>query len=224
MTRRLVKKGVLCFVLSMALILGAVWPVQQARADAQTVSGGDGQTVSGGDVSALSENGSDAGTVSWTATQLITNGDFETPDSNEAWNYASEWEINISGDDASGYGYETKVDTYASNNTSRIFNYYNNSTTQAAAFSMERTIENVPAGTYKLRFDQEGAAAASGLSLSVTYGQVNLQMDLPATAGWDVWDQLETEAFTLTEAGSVTISLSGDIACGYWGILIILFC
>ncbi len=218
MTRRLVKKGVLCFMLSMALILGAAWPVQQARADAQTVSGGDGQTVSGGDVSALSENGSDAGTVSWTATQLIVNGDFEIPDNSQGWDdYASEWEISISGDNASGYGYNTKIDTYAADNTSRIFSYYNNSTTQAAAFSMERTIENVPAGTYKLRCDQEGAAVTSGLSLSVTYGQTNLQMALPATAGWDVWAQVETEAFTLTETGSVTISLSGDIACGYWG-------
>ena len=218
MKRKLAKKGALCFVLSMALILGAAWPVQQARADAQTVSGGDGQTVSGGDMSALDESGSDTGTVSWTATQLITNGTFEILDNSQEWDdYASEWEISISGDGTSGYGYGTKIDTYATNNTSRIFNYYNNSTTQTAAFSMERTIENVPAGTYKLCFDQEGAAAASGLSLSVTGGQANLQMALSATTGWDQWAKLETEAFTLTEAGSVTISLSGDIACGYWG-------
>lgn len=219
MTRRLVKKGVLCFVLSMALILGAAWPAQQARADAQTVSGGDGQTVSGGDVSALSENGSDTGTASWTSTQLITNGDFETPDSNEAWNYASEWTLFISGDNSGEklYGYNTKIGGDGAINTSRIFSYYNNSTTQTAAFSMERTIENVPAGTYKLRFDQQGAAATSGLSLSLAYGQTNLQMALPATTGWNGWAQVETEAFTLTEAGSVTISLSGDIACGYWG-------
>ena len=203
MTRRLVKKGVLCFVLSMALILGAAWPAQQARANAQTVSGGDGQTVSGGDVSALSENGSDAGTVSWTATQLITNGDFEIPDNSQGWDdYASEWTLSISGDNSGEnlYGYNTKIDGNGAINTSRIFNYYNNSTTQTAAFSMERTIENVPAGTYKLCFDQEGAAATSGLSLSVTCGQTNLQMALPATTDWNVWAQLETEAFTLTEA------------------------
>ena len=220
MTRRLVKKGVLCFVLSMALILGAAWPAQQARANAQTVSGGDGQTVSGGDVSALSENGSDAGTVSWTATQLITNGDFEIPDNSQGWDdYASEWTLSISGDNSGKnlYGYNTKIDGNGAINTSRIFNYYNNSTTQAAAFSMERTIENVPAGTYKLCFDQQGAAATSGLSLSLAYGQTNLQMALPATTGWNGWAQLETEPFTLAEAGSVTISLSGDIACGYWG-------
>lgn len=218
MKRKLAKKGALCFVLSMALILGAAWPVQQVRADAQTVSGGDGQTVSGGDMSALDESGSDTGTVSWTATQLITNGTFEILDNSQEWDdYASEWEISISGDDTSGYGYGTKIDEYADNNTSRIFNYYNNSTTQTAAFSMERTIENVPAGTYKLCFDQEGAAAASGLSLSVTGGQANLQMALSATTGWDQWAKLETEAFTLTEAGSVTISLSGNIAPGYWG-------
>lgn len=91
----------------------------------------------------------------WEETSLSTNGGFEIPNYDEGLpDYCSEWTINISGDDASGYGYETKIDEYNSNNTSRIFNIYNNSTTQTASFSMSRTLEDVPAGTYKLRFEQ----------------------------------------------------------------------
>lgn len=157
---------------------------------------------------------SDADGATWEETGLITNGGFEIPNYDEGWaDYSSEWTISISGDDASGYGYETKTDGYATNNTSRIFNYYNNSTVQAASFSMTRTLENVPAGTYKLRFEQEGAAGSSGLSVSVG----GIQMTLPATAGWDEWATVETASFTLAQEEDVTISIEGEIAPGYWG-------
>ena len=93
--------------------------------------------------------------ATWEETSMITNGGFEIPNDGD---YSSEWEISIAGDGASGYGYGTEIDEHASNNTTRIFNYYNDSVTQPASFPMNRTVEDVPADTYKLRFEEEGGS------------------------------------------------------------------
>ncbi len=152
--------------------------------------------------------------VTWKETSLVVNGDFETNDTSSGTdNYLTGWTITAANGEEGTYGYTSKVDTYASNNKTTILNIWNNSTASTADISVSQTIEDVAAGTYKLALDQEGAAAASGLSVSVA----DVSLTLPATTGWDVWTTVETESFTLTEAADLTITISGAVAAAYWG-------
>ena len=141
----------------------------------------------------------------WKATSYLTNGDFETGDT-------TGWTITMPNPDGADVGYTIKTDEWASNNTTTMFNIWNNNSA-AEAFSMTQTVENVPAGTYKLSFSQEGAAMTSGLMAYIDDNAIALT----ATTGWDAWETVETGEITLTEAGNITVTLSGDVAAGYWG-------
>lgn len=139
----------------------------------------------------------------WTATEYITNGDFETGDTT-GWSveFAS-WE--------NGTSYVVKTDSGATNNTTAFLNYYN--AVEGNTFTITQTISAVSAGTYRLSFDQDGADGASGLSVSVA----DVSMTLPATTGWNIWADITTDAFTIEEAGDVTITISGTVPAEYWG-------
>ncbi|MBO5335923.1 MAG: glycosyl hydrolase 53 family protein [Lachnospiraceae bacterium] len=147
--------------------------------------------------------------VTWEATELVTNGDFETCDSSAGWdNYAPEWTIIFSDWDNG----KSQFNTGGTNNATKILNFSNNGSA-AIDFSMTRTISSVEAGTYKLSFQQDGAAMTSGLSVSVG----GTTKELPATTGWDIWETIETDSFELTETADITITISGSMAAGYWG-------
>ncbi len=147
----------------------------------------------------------------WTATSLISNGNFETADSSAGWdNYASEWSITMS--DWTNGAYQTKTDSYATNNTTTIFNYSNKGS-EAINLSMSRSVASVPAGTYRLAYDYEGATGTSGLTVSIA----DVSMAVPETTGWNVWSTATTDSFTLTDTTDLTISISGDLPAGYWG-------
>lgn len=146
-----------------------------------------------------------AGTVdiyaaqTWQDSGLVTNGDFES--GTEGWTITTENE---------SLTCTTKSDKWATNNTTNYLNYYADA---AGNVSVSQTVASVPAGTYKLSYDVEGYAADTGLTISAG----GVSQAVAATTGWDVWTTYETEAFTLTEASDVTISLTGALATGYWG-------
>ncbi|MGN1168218.1 MAG: glycosyl hydrolase 53 family protein [Lachnospiraceae bacterium] len=140
----------------------------------------------------------------WKKSSYIVNGDFETAD-------YSGW--TISGD--ADVEYSVKTDEWASNNTTNILNIYNGGS-DAEAFSLSQTV-TLPAGTYKLAWNQDGAEYASGLSMSVSATEAITEKVLDATTGWDSWTEYESEEFTLTEQTEVTIAFSGNLAVGYWG-------
>lgn len=145
----------------------------------------------------------ETGNGTWEATPYFTNGDFETG-SYDGWNITyTSWD---------NAGYKVKTDSYASNNTSQMFNFWNGSASNTMTFS--RTITAVPAGTYHVKFDVEGMAGTSGLA--VTVADLSAQT-LPATTGWDAWQTVTTGEFALTEAGDVTLTISGEVPGGYWG-------
>lgn len=144
-----------------------------------------------------------AATGSWVATDLVTNGDFE--------NDTTGWEFEMPLKDDDDKGYVVKTDSWAKNNTSNFINIW--SKTQNVRFSMTQEISNVAAGTYRLAFDQEGVAATSGLTISVN----DIQLTQSATTGWDEWEKVTTDEFTLQETGTITITISGTINAGYWG-------
>ena len=151
--------------------------------------------------------------VTWEATELVANGDFETCDSSAGWdNYAPEW--NVSFDNWDGGASYTSKDGSTAGNSNNTTKYFNVSAGSAAVwYSMTRTISSVEAGTYKLSFQQDGEAMASGLSVSVG----GTTKELPATTGWDIWETIETDSFELAETADVTITISGSMAAGYWG-------
>lgn len=139
----------------------------------------------------------------WTATEYVVNGDLETGD-------VDGWSIELASWENAGY--TAKVDSWAVNNKTTMMNIWND-TVDGNALTIRQTITAIPAGTYRLSFDQEGEKMSSGLSVSVA----DTSKTLPATTGWDVWAEVTTDAFTLTEAGDVTIIISGNLPAGYWG-------
>lgn len=144
-----------------------------------------------------------AATGSWVATDLVKNGDFETE-------ISTEWTIEMPTADTDTNGYKVKAE--GTNNTTNFFNFWSNGS--ARSFSMKQEISDVAAGTYRLAFDQEGAAdATSGLTISVN----GISLTQIATTGWDNWAKVTTDEFTLQETGTITITISGTINADYWG-------
>ncbi|CBK73963.1 Arabinogalactan endo-1,4-beta-galactosidase [Butyrivibrio fibrisolvens 16/4] len=141
---------------------------------------------------------------SWKETSLIENGDFETGD-------LSGWTVEMPEDDGDSAGCKIKVDQWASNNKTNIFNYWNNKE-EAVSLELSQTVDAVPAGTYKLSFEADGAESEAGVSVSINGESVSIK-----TTGWDSWSTFTTEEFTLEEEEDLTVALSGDVASGYWG-------
>ena len=140
----------------------------------------------------------------WNATQYFTNGDFETGDD-------TGWSFNMASWDNWSSCWP-KVVGDATNNVTNILNVYNGAE-DGNTVTISQTISSVPAGTYRVSFEQDGmAATVSGFSVSV----VDVTKALPATQGWDVWETITTDAFTLAEASDVTVTISGDLPAGYW--------
>ena len=143
-------------------------------------------------------------------TSEILNGDFES-------GATDGWTITVPNTSGADVGYKVKVDQWAANNTTNIFNIWNNNST-AESFTISQKITSLGAGTYKLSFQQEGAVATSGLAVSVNSGTTVLANKmLPATTGWDKWETIETDAFVLSAKGDITITVSGNVTSGYWG-------
>lgn len=142
--------------------------------------------------------------TTWEDTGLIVNGDFEAQGD-------AGWTINMPSADGNTYGWEVKYDAWAVNNTSYFLNFWTNAA--AADFSMSQTISAVPAGTYKLGFHQAGGDAVSGLTASVS----NISKVLETTEGWDNWNYVELDEFTLDSVTDLLIAFSGTLSAGYWG-------
>ena len=140
---------------------------------------------------------------SWTDTNLFTNGDLT-----EA---TDEWKAEITDPSGDETKFTINKEQLNANNGSGKIN----------SMSAERTVENVPAGTYRLVFEQNGEETdASVFTLFVKNGETVLtQKELEPTVGWNDgnFSAVETEAFTLEKQSNLTITLSAS-ACpvDYW--------
>lgn len=179
----------------------------------------EGTNTEGDNSQSSDENGNfDALTGTWKATDLVVNGNFEADTIEGDATVASGWTVTLANGEEGTYGNTVKTDTWAVNNSTRMLNVWNNSTASTVDVTISQTIENVVAGNYKLGFDLEGGATVTGLTVNV--GDTN--KELPATTGWDGWQTVETDVFTLTEESDVTITISGalttafDESNGYW--------
>lgn len=151
----------------------------------------------------------DSSSNTWQSTSLIANGDFESG--------LDSWTVEMDQADGDTYGYQIKTDSWASNNTSQIFNFWNNGD-EGDYLSLSQSISLVPAGTYKLQADIEGADSDSGLSIAVVSdGQTLISNVFDDTTGWDSWTTFTGDEFTLEEDLDIEIVISGSVPSGYWG-------
>lgn len=136
----------------------------------------------------------------------LTNGDFESG--------------NTTGWNLTGFN-EVKSDGTA--NTTKLLNLWlSNSESQEG--SAAYTTSELDAGTYYFKFDISGAdgtSADSGLKYAVSNESNTLvaASDTLKTTGWDKWETVTTDSFTLESNASVTFTLSGTVPAGYWGYL-----
>ena len=137
----------------------------------------------------------------WKETTLLINGDFETKD-------LTGWSAEI--DSSVDSGITVENNQWAANNISTYFNYWSND--KDVNLNISQVIKNLPAGRYKLVFQQEGANGCSGLAIECDGTKINLE----ATSGWDNWNEQEV-IFTVSEKKDVLIKISGTIEENYWG-------
>ena len=137
----------------------------------------------------------------WKETQLLSNGDFETKD-------LTDWSAEIGTSADSGIAVESNQ--WAINNTSIYFNYWSND--KDVILSLSQVIKDLPKGTYKLVFMQEGANGCSGLGVECN----GTKKVLDATTGWDNWNEQEI-IFTVSEKKDVLVKIYGTIEEKYWG-------
>lgn len=150
-------------------------------------------TVSVEDLVVRAEESND----SWEDTGRLLNGDFEDGDTG--------WTVSGGNTDC-----VVKNDTYATNNTTSFYHIYAGEDT---GFSLQQVIADVEPGTYKVEMEQDGESMASGLHLQIG----DMIKELPATTGWDSWEDVSSEEFVVEEVTDLTIALTGSINAGYWG-------
>ncbi len=145
-----------------------------------------------------------SGYYDWIETDYIVNGDFEQED-------PFGWQATMTDYDNNTVGCKTKTSDGASNNTSVIYNIWNDSD-ETKYFWMGQTV-TVAEGKYKLSLQTEGKSdATSGLSVSVG----GVSKALPANTGWDSWQTIETDEFEVV-AGDLKIEITGNVSTAYWG-------
>lgn len=145
-----------------------------------------------------------AASGSYVSTEYVVNGDFETQD-------LTGWSVNEALDTTTDLLVE--ADAYATGNPTYAA-AFKDTIAEGTAISISQEI-TLPAGTYYISAVNQGAEAASFLTLSL--GGKSVAM--PATTGWNVWKTASTEndPLVLTETSTVTVSLTGTALAGYWG-------
>ncbi len=153
----------------------------------------------------------------WAPTELFTNGDLSTATD-------ASWEFSVPFEDGAPYYFGIHE------NQLNAYNKYDGGSEQTV--SATKTIENVPAGTYRLKFGQTGIdmgeAASPVFAFDIKDGAGKVlaaSKKVDATTGWsnDLSDVVSDE-FTITDkTATVKITISGTLPLmkkekddGYW--------
>lgn len=138
-------------------------------------------------------------------TNLLSNGDFET-------GAVGDWQASVALDQTSGVC-EVKNDSWASSNTSYFLHLANYTGTDNLNVTVTQSV-SLAAGTYTASIASAGAnqgSSASNLVLSAVSGTNTLDSSTLTLGGWDTWTT-STITFTLPEAATVTIGVTGTLA------------
>ncbi len=194
----------------------------EENSDDETGEGDSGaQTGEGDESQSEAESGTGTGSdtqseddadedLDWSATDYISNGDFESGD-------ITGWNVEMPGADGDSAGTLIKTDQWSSNATT-FLNYWNNNSGEEE-LSISQSISSLAAGTYKVAMKLDGAEADTGLLVSVSdsEGKELMASQIGATKGWSEWFTFESDEFKLEEDGDVTIRISGNVPASYWG-------
>ena len=163
----------------------------------------DSSDPSGDDPSGDDPSGDDP-TVVASEGELV-NGDFETE--NKGWTLA--------GGDGGAPFYAS--DSYDSNTTQFI---KIESPTAAQNMSVKQTINNYPAGTYKLSYSISGANDAEfPLTAKVLDADDNVLVSQNGEklTGWSNWSTVTTDKFVLEDTSTIKIVFEGEVPTTFWG-------
>ena len=113
---------------------------------------------------------------------------------------------------------EVATDSWMTNNPTSYLNLWA-SDNDATDLSVSYTIADLGAGSYQAQIDIEGSDSESGLSLCVTdaAGIPLTEKASLTTNGYNIWNTIQTDVFTLTEPTTVIVTVSGTTPAGYWG-------
>lgn len=139
----------------------------------------------------------------------LENGDFENQDT-------TNWKISFESFDQQSV-YEVKNNEWAKNNTTYYLNIYNG-LDEENEMTLSYEISGLKEGEYYVSILAEGMDGSSGLALQVldTDGNTLAETKEITTTGWDVWNTVETDIFTV-ETDTIVVKISGDVTAKYWG-------
>ena len=139
----------------------------------------------------------------------LDNGDFENE--NE-----TNWEISLANYDNES-AYSVKTNEWAKNNTTYYLNVFNGND-EENELTISYEISDLEKGDYYVSILAEGMEAESGLTLQVldSDGATLTETDVITTTGWDVWNTVETDVFTV-ETDTIVVKISGGLTAKYWG-------
>ncbi len=150
----------------------------------------------------------------WKSTTYIDNGNLNTcvDEGNDWWNYAHGWAFSMS-----NWENSTCEGKWLNNECVGVLNLYNG-TDSDNSVSMARTINAVSAGTYRLTFEQNAEAVASGLSINVLNSDdiVITTLLIPTTANTTGWSSVTTDEFILDVDSDIKIQITGAVPSEYW--------
>lgn len=154
-------------------------------------------------------------TYTWKSTTYVSNGNLNTyvDEGNDWWNCAHEWSFSM--DDWTD---STCGGAWVSDEHDGALKL-NNGAGSENRITMQRTVEGVPAGTYKLAFEQNAAIMDSGLKVQILDSSDSeiTGLTLPETTSDTDWSEVATSEFTLDSSSDLKIQISGTVPAGYWG-------
>ena len=152
----------------------------------------------------------------WKSTAYIDNGNLNTYvdeyGNGSWWNCAHEWSFTMT-----DWTSSTCVGDWVSNEHDGALKLVNG-TESTNTVSMERTVSTVPAGTYRLTFEQNAQAVESGLTINVLNSDDTeiTTLLIPITVNTTDWSSVTTNEFTLDVDSDIKIQVTGAVPVGYW--------
>ncbi|MCI5620936.1 MAG: glycosyl hydrolase 53 family protein [Lachnospiraceae bacterium] len=111
-----------------------------------------------------------------------------------------------------------KEPEWSTNNQTSYF-HIDNQTGNEATFGMNRTISDVPAGTYSLSYilDSDSSFDDPGLAVQLRDGdRILVTSSFTQVNGYNTWKNVVTNPFTLDNTSNLTIVISGTMPKNYW--------
>ena len=148
--------------------------------------------------SPLSTNFSVRAEGEWSeVTDALMNGDFES-DLSTGWSSEIDWNY---------FSGTWTAESGMTNNDTNVFHYYN-AGSDSSTITLSQQTSSLDAGTYYFSLEADGSAdyvltIGDSTSDSISFSSV-----------WDIWNKVSSNEFTLSEDGTVDLSISITVQAG----------